>query len=177
MIVSFDYLKNKKGSSCELNKLESGKSILLVYWDYHWRNILNKEIMSAYAKKISMRITGVDSAKDAFCFLTSNEVNLVISEFKLKDVYGIYLLDACKTLYPQVPFILHSPYYCRGDISPEYHPDFYVRMSVDLSELLEVVDKCIHINQSTEKVNSNIKNKDILTTNKLALAKQYLKRL
>jgi septum formation topological specificity factor MinE len=50
-------------------------------------------------------------------------------------------------------------------------------MSADLTQLLEAVDKYIHINQSTLKVNSNIKNKDVSTMGKLYLAKEYLRGL
>lgn len=122
----------------EPNQLKDAekKTILLVDDDIHIHRLIDKEFLF----RDKMDLVHFYSPKDAFNYLLTSKVHLIISciRFPDSDIDGIHFLRACKTLCPKLPVIIHTSY----DYSDDFHAwaaEAYIVKSSDLSELFKTM--------------------------------------
>lgn len=115
--------------------------------------LFNEEVGCAFGNKIN--IVHFYSPVDAFDYLISNKVDLVISEIVLQDIDGITFLNAVKTLYQRLPFIIYCAF--SKVTFKDQKPDYYIVLSTDFSELLKAIKESLNAGYDTEIINSNIK--------------------
>jgi DNA-binding NarL/FixJ family response regulator len=89
------------------------------------------------------------AARDALTYLSSDKADLVISSLLQAEIDGIDLLNTCKELYPNVPFIIYSNLEYKEDFFAwGFKPDAYVVRGPDTSSLLEAVESLLGIDNS-----------------------------
>lgn len=146
----------------EPNQLKDAeeKTILLVDDDIHIHRLIDKEFLF----RDKMDLVHFYSPKDAFNYLLSSKVHLIISciRFPDPDIDGIHFLRACKTLCPKLPFIIHTSY----DYSDDFHAwaaEAYIVKSSDLSELFKTMGNLLDDKNNTEELNSEIRSGNVKT--------------
>lgn len=132
----------------EPNQLKDAekKTILLVDDDIHVHRLIDKE----FPFRDKMDLVYFYSPKDAFNYLLTNKVHLIISCLLFPDITGIHFLRACKELCPKLPFIIHSGMDYRDDFAV-WAADAYIIKSSDLSELFKTIEKLLGLSPSVFK--------------------------
>lgn len=156
-VSKFNPQKKKELIVRGLKEVIPQKTVLLVFnkSNKHLRLLVDKEIIGEYGNKIN--VVHSFSPLDAFNYLIANNVDLIISELLFEDRDGIQLLNACKTLYPRLPFIVYCAYDYHEGMFRNQAPDIYIQISSDLSELISTVGKLLNSCFSTENYNFKIK--------------------
>lgn len=157
-LVSLEPQREKGLVARGLKDIVSQKTILFVYRTCEpGVHLLFDEELGAVLGA-TLRVIHCYSARQAFDCLISSKVDLVVSEIRLDDEAGFELMEASKTLYPQLPFIIYCAYskYSYGAIKPDYH----IQLSCDFSELMKTVDTTLSANQSTAVMNCQLKRGD-----------------
>ncbi|NOZ83902.1 MAG: tetratricopeptide repeat protein [Epsilonproteobacteria bacterium] len=167
-LVKFDPKKKKTLIVRGLKETVYKKVILFVYRDDSVHRLFDEEIKGVFGNKIA--INHFYSPKNAFNYLLSNKVDLVISEVLFEDIDGISFLNACKTLYFRLPFIIFSAYDYFEEWFKKFKPDFYIVISSDFSELFDATNKCLEYNFNTDETNLKIKQAEIGNLYNLGLA-------
>lgn len=171
-LTKFDPQKKKEMIVRGLKETELQKIILLVDKNEHIHRLYDEEFSDAFDNKI--KLVHFNSPNDAFNYLMSNKVHLVFSGIFYPDMIGITFLEACKTLYPELPFIMNSTLDYREEFFIETFPDAFIVVSSDLSELISTIRKLLNSRISTEDYNSKIKSNDIKTLLTLGESYSYL---
>lgn len=153
-LTKFDPQKKKELIVRGLKETELQKIILLVDKNEHIHRLYDEEFSDAFDNKI--KLVHFNSPNDAFNYLMSNKVHLVFSGIFYPDMIGITFLEACKTLYPELPFIMNSTLDYREEFFIETFPDAFIVVSSDLSELISTIRKLLNSRISTEDYNSKI---------------------
>lgn len=167
------------------------KTVLTVYRceTEIWQRLIEEiieEISPKYDNKI--KIIHFHSPLAAFDYMVSYEVDLVISEILLEEIEllegqkiddivdryeyalsgkteitGIQLLNACKTRYPQLPFILFGAwdYSLVSRLIKDRAPDVYIQASTDVTEMRFAIERLLNTEFGTAVVNSNLRANDV----------------
>ncbi len=182
-LVKFAPKKKKELIVRGLKETDLIKTILLLDFDKHVHSLVDGELCEAFGNKI--KLVHFYSPGDAFNYLTSHDVHLVISCILLFDITprekysGITFLRVFKTLYPRVPFVFHTALMSYKDdltIRASVAPDAYIDKCSDPSELIQAVENLISAGISTEEYNFKIRTKNIGTLLKLGYAYSDLGR-
>src|SRR3989338_365368 len=129
------------------------KTIIFVYRNENVHLLFTEEVGCAFGNKIN--IVHFYSPIDAFDYLISNKVDLVVSEIVLQDIDGITFLNAVKTLYQRLPFIIYCAF---SEVTfKDQKPDYYIVFSADFLDLLKAIEESLNAGYDTEIINSNIK--------------------
>lgn len=156
------------------NKILSSRTIVVTDIYYKIYQLLLNNIHEINKK---VKIIYFKNPMNAFNFITSNKVHMVISNtFSTTQLYGINFLIAFKSLYPQVPFIQYTAY------SPSSMPhtkkaDAFFLLPLLKEDLFAAINNLIDDNKSTEKINQKIKIKDIDTMALLDKANDMLRKI
>jgi tetratricopeptide (TPR) repeat protein len=178
-LLKFDPQKKKELIIRGLKETGLIKTILLLDSDKNIHSLVDEELREAFGNQI--RLVHFYTPTDAFNYLISNDVHLVISCILLSDtnLMGTYsgttFLRVFKALYSKVPFVLFTAL----DIYTDHltkAPDAYIVKSSDFSELIQAVENLLSVGISTEEYNFQIRNKDIDTLLKLGYAYANLGR-
>ncbi|MDP3260306.1 MAG: response regulator [Thermodesulfovibrionales bacterium] len=143
-IVRFDP-KERKGLIVRgLNKLLSQKTILVVEDDKNANRWICNEIKNNFGDEI--KAISFYDGKPAFEYLKNNltEVDLITSCIIMPELDGIKLLRMVKELRPRLPFIIFSALDYPDDFAV-WAAEAYIVKSVDLSELLNTIEKMLNV--------------------------------
>lgn len=143
-IVRFDP-KERKGLIVRgLNKLLSQKTILVVEDDKNANRWICNEIKNNFGDEI--KTISFYDGKPAFEYLRNNltEVDLITSCLIMPELDGIKLLRMVKELRPRLPFIVFSALDYPDDFAV-WAAEAYIVKSVDLSELLNTIEKILNV--------------------------------
>jgi len=136
-----------------------------------------KEFRRAFGDRI--KLVQFFSASDAFDYLVSNKVHLIVSsmiEYGMIEPYdcilggGDIFIMACNSLYKEVPFIVFASSEDKANFFKYNVPDAYINKGTDLTELFSKIETLIDGNVSTEETNYTIEYEDLDTLTELAYA-------
>ncbi len=156
-------------------KIDIGSQKTVLYADKEkgFHLLIAEEFQDAFGAKVNT--VSFDSVTDAFDYLISTNVDLVISDIIFhQPIDGITFLKACKILYPELPFVIYTVIHHLKHDFGTFASDAYVVKSGDLSEIIKTVEKFLKDRHSTEEVNSKIRAKDAKTLHDLGLAYKEL---
>ncbi len=104
----------------------------------------SRQLNSAFGNSISL--VHFATAREALAYLSSNRADLVISSLLQAEIDGIDLLNACKELYPGMPFVIHTNLNYKEDFFAwGFKPDAYVVREQDPSGLIDAVGSLLDI--------------------------------
>lgn len=99
-----------------------------------------------FLRKEHCTVLTASNADDAFATLTHQQVNLVITDIRMKWQSGVTLLIRIKQSYPELPVIVITGY--PNLISEEdvrhYGADHFFVKPLELSQLRDAVRSCLH---------------------------------
>jgi DNA-binding NtrC family response regulator len=124
----------------------------------HQPNVLvvddDVNILSAFGEFLSKEHCNVivsSSAEDALRKLELHQVQLVVTDVRLKGQSGATLLIRIKQLHPSLPVIVitgHPNLITEMDIK-HYGADYYFQKPLELDLLRDAVRKCLHLSQTS----------------------------
>ncbi len=192
-LSKFDSQKKKDLLVRGFKELVSEKTVLYIDKEEGLGLLIAEEFQDIFGDKI--KIVFYESPTDAFEYLISNKVDLIIADLiffwhidSLKTIdamtsameaahqKGIDFLRACKMLYRELPFIIFTAVPNYKHNSGTWASDAYVVKSTDLSELIKIVEKLLKYNRNTEEYNCKLRAKDIKSLTDLGLSYIELKR-